>query len=244
MAKLKEIHWKRLSIEAVAIVGSILMAFAIDAWWDERQLRIGEVEVLMGLKEEFQRNRDVLLESVESTHANMLLSTQELMEACRRGFWESDNFAIDEAISYLQYPPTHDFGGGVLAALISSGRLEIISENDLRNNLAGWSVIFDEIRDDEVWNSNFVFDRVEPYILRWHIPVSRGYEMDYDFWPVPSRSITDDAGSVTRLFSDPEFEVLLEIRYESLYHTSGEYQTALQKMQDILEQINARLAEL
>jgi hypothetical protein len=31
------IRWKRLAIEAPAIVISILLAFAIDAWWEERQ---------------------------------------------------------------------------------------------------------------------------------------------------------------------------------------------------------------
>jgi hypothetical protein len=33
----QKIQWKRLSVEAVAIVASILFAFAIDAWWDDRQ---------------------------------------------------------------------------------------------------------------------------------------------------------------------------------------------------------------
>ena len=32
-----EIPWKRITVEAVAIVGSILLAFAIDTWWDDRQ---------------------------------------------------------------------------------------------------------------------------------------------------------------------------------------------------------------
>ena len=30
-------EWKRLLVEGVVIVVSILLAFAIDAWWDERQ---------------------------------------------------------------------------------------------------------------------------------------------------------------------------------------------------------------
>jgi hypothetical protein len=32
-----DIPWKRIAIEATAIVASILLAFAIDAWWDESQ---------------------------------------------------------------------------------------------------------------------------------------------------------------------------------------------------------------
>jgi hypothetical protein len=41
-----DIHWKRIAVEAVAIVGSILLAFWIDAWWEERQERVEEVEII------------------------------------------------------------------------------------------------------------------------------------------------------------------------------------------------------
>lgn len=36
MAESKTIAWKQISIEAVAIILSILLAFAIDAWWTDR----------------------------------------------------------------------------------------------------------------------------------------------------------------------------------------------------------------
>ena len=35
----QEIPWNKFVVEAFVIVGSILLAFAIDAWWDERQER-------------------------------------------------------------------------------------------------------------------------------------------------------------------------------------------------------------
>ena len=37
MTDSKIIPWKRISIEAAAVVASILLAFAIDAWWQESQ---------------------------------------------------------------------------------------------------------------------------------------------------------------------------------------------------------------
>jgi len=39
-------RWKSLSIEATAIVVSILLAFAIDAWWEERQTEQDIIEDL------------------------------------------------------------------------------------------------------------------------------------------------------------------------------------------------------
>ncbi|MGB5165798.1 MAG: hypothetical protein WBN61_11105 [Woeseiaceae bacterium] len=37
MTDLKNMPWGRLAVEAAAIVGSILLAFAIDAWWHGRK---------------------------------------------------------------------------------------------------------------------------------------------------------------------------------------------------------------
>lgn len=35
----KDIPWLRVFLEGAVIVGSILLAFALDAWWDERSRR-------------------------------------------------------------------------------------------------------------------------------------------------------------------------------------------------------------
>lgn len=44
----QKVQWTRLSTEAVAIVASILFAFAIDAWWDEEQERENVRDLLSG----------------------------------------------------------------------------------------------------------------------------------------------------------------------------------------------------
>ena len=42
-------NWSRLTLEAVAIVFSILLAFAIEAWWSERQEQKFEEETIQAL---------------------------------------------------------------------------------------------------------------------------------------------------------------------------------------------------
>jgi hypothetical protein len=49
-----------LLTEAVLIVASILLAFTLDSWWDERKERVEETEILQGLQEEFLQNRATL----------------------------------------------------------------------------------------------------------------------------------------------------------------------------------------
>jgi hypothetical protein len=38
------IAWRRVTLEGAVIVISILLAFAIDAWWEERNAREAELE--------------------------------------------------------------------------------------------------------------------------------------------------------------------------------------------------------
>ena len=58
------IPFKRLTLEAFAIVGSILLAFAIDAWWEGHQLRDAEAAAMEALRDELVQNREVLRRSI------------------------------------------------------------------------------------------------------------------------------------------------------------------------------------
>ena len=244
MTESRIIPWKRIAVEAAAIVASILLAFAIDAWWDERNERVEEAEVLLGLKSEFSRYRDEISASI-NVYANNRPLIAELIIATRKGSWDSETLDIDAALNTIVDPKSHDFGGGVLDALINSGRLEIISDYDLRIMLANWSQVFNEIRDDEVRNIDFIMNHLIPYMLRWPIPQSRGMELccPYAEWPISTLSVADNPDELSRLLTDPEFEVLVEMRYESLAHIALELRTALLEMDAILNAIDESLSD-
>lgn len=55
MSKLQ--RWTARASEAAVIVASILLAFWIDAWWDERQARVAEATALESIREEAEANR-------------------------------------------------------------------------------------------------------------------------------------------------------------------------------------------
>ena len=64
MTDSKSIPWKRISIEAAAVVASILLAFALDAWWKDRAESIEEAEILTALKREFEAHLVTLEEQL------------------------------------------------------------------------------------------------------------------------------------------------------------------------------------
>ena len=74
MAENNTIPWKRLSTEGLVIVVSILLAFAIDAWWEERQEQTAQLERLARVAAEIEVNSvfierkiDTLVGAIDAT---------------------------------------------------------------------------------------------------------------------------------------------------------------------------------
>ncbi len=134
----EEIPWKRISIEAAAIVGSILLAFAIDAWWEERHERIDETEQLARLHVEFSKNRERIDERVwESEILDACIEVFDLIEAAqRREVAEIE--VLESTMRRVLTAPTFDADTPILNGLIRSGRLEIVEDERILAPLATW----------------------------------------------------------------------------------------------------------
>ena len=63
MNESQDIPWRRIFAEGAAIVAGILLAFAIDAWWDDQVEIKEEQRLLAALANEFESNMNVLREA-------------------------------------------------------------------------------------------------------------------------------------------------------------------------------------
>ncbi|MEJ2385633.1 MAG: hypothetical protein P8Y54_14830 [Xanthomonadales bacterium] len=195
MQQLRLARWGLLLSEMALIVASILLAFALDSWWDERKDRVEEAEILQGLQEEFRLNRAVL-ERRLAQHTKEQGELVILRAATRNGHWTDDALELDEALAAMITPPTTDLGNGVLDALISSGRIELLRNRELRARLAAWRGVIDEVLDDEQMNRAFVFDRILPYFIAEGVPLSGPMSHWSDDWGATARSLGDDPAAV------------------------------------------------
>lgn len=235
-------RWGFLLTEALLIVISILLAFALDSWWDERRDRVEEQEILRGLQQEFRESREKLQYRI-TWHLRNLELLDLLMAAADRGSWDPGLGEIDPSFAALIVPPTTDLGNGVLDALISAGRMELIMNRELRARLAAWRGVFEEVHDDEVMSREFVFERIIPHLARHGIamsgPMSTWPGLE---WSSP-RSPGDDPAVLEGLLNDPAFHTLLDLRSGFMMHTTGEYEQALQAVDEILAQIESALGQ-
>ena len=147
MTETQEIPWKRLAVEAAAIVVNILLAFAIDAWWDEQQERAEERELLHSLHVEFEAHR-VKAASVISFHDRVIQSVAMLMELRQDEILALPSKAVEEMISSLASPRTFDAVRGSVDALISSGKLGILRDRELREALTTFVNVVDDAAED------------------------------------------------------------------------------------------------
>ncbi len=223
--------------EGTAIVVSILLAFAIDAWWEERALRIEEQQVLQGLRSEFHSIRDVLSGHM-SEHLQHLQALENFLDATGNGGVEEAGPIVDAALLVLLNATTSDLGSGALDALLSSGRIEILTNRTLRAQLAAWEGVIGEVWDDQALNAKSVFEIHIPYFLTENIPAGAAMHQWYEEWPFPLRPPSDDPNMVSRLLSDEKLRAMVEIRYGYKRHTTDEFEIAVAAVNSILAEID------
>jgi hypothetical protein len=160
MNKSQEIPWKRIAVEATAIVASILLAFAIDAWWDDRQERFEEKEVLESLYIEFVANRSAAA-SVISSHELALQSVATLSQLDQEEILSLSAEEVEQHARFFANPKTFDAVRGSVDALTSAGKLGILQDRELREALTTFVNILDDAVEDRgymaqtsmtVWN--------------------------------------------------------------------------------------------
>ena len=243
MAEPQIVQWKRLSIEAVVIVASILFAFAIDAWWDERNERQYEQDALLGLESEYEDHHTTIDRQI-SQHIELLGAVGYLMQACQSGTYSTTDMSLDDSIYYMMVPVTTDLGSGVRDSLISAGRIEILSNPELRYALVEWDRVLDEVTDGQILSRNLVRESIIPLLSKMGVSVAYGADgKDSHPWPVSTRPISTFGDKESQLFANEEFCTLLDHRYSHMNHTLDEFEELLKAVLDSLVLIRASQAE-
>ena len=236
-------NWSRVMAEGAAIVASILLAFAIDAWWEERGIRAEEQEVLRGLRDDFQNVRAILHRPHCENHEGHLDALEAFMVAAENGDVAEAEAVVDELLNVLLTPMTSDLGVGSLDALLSSGRIEILQNRQLRAMLAGWQGVIGEVLDDQARNEKSVFEIHIPHFIDNDIPAGDSVALWYDDRPLPLRLPSSDPESVARILADRKILEMAKISYGYRRHTSEEFESAINTVDDILAEIEGSIAE-
>ena len=158
----KQKFLSNLIIEGVVIVLSILLAFAIDAWWGDRVERAEEERVLAQFKSELELYDSLLGEADELTNS-VVESTDYLLE-CVHTNADCDVESVSSAIRKLNYAYQFAAATATYDLLAGSGNLGLISSPKLRqamSDLAAFISLVSRFEDDE---SAFLNTRLNPFL--------------------------------------------------------------------------------
>ena len=139
MPETEKIPWKRLSVEAAAIVASILLAFAIDAWWNELQSDRAVGEVLKAVRSEMQFNLEAL--EISIIHHEEIVAAIETAQ--NNG--TTDGLTEEALIDVEVFEPST----GALDTLVATGLISDIDDTDLRISLGAFARLAQDLNERE-----------------------------------------------------------------------------------------------
>lgn len=140
------IPWSRHAAEVIVIVGSILLAFAIDAWWDGRQESIQETETLQFVLDNVR---------VDISEANNRLESGKIDQLVLQEFYASSPTELtsvsreraSQIFNALYRANTFDASQNSISGLINSGRSNIVRDRELKASFERWSSLVTEIQE-------------------------------------------------------------------------------------------------
>jgi len=211
MTDRQKVPWARLGVESVAIVASILIAFAIDTWWDERQDREHERIYLGSLRQEFADSLAAAASSEELRHVTV--AAHESLVAQIQGARRAPDGDLYTWISLASYPIQYNPPRAVFNDLVASGGTLLIRSDELRLALARFDqeLVYLKDVDDTTWA--VWGQRIQPF-LEGRVPrverLRQGFaatRTDLPFGQSPHKPDFDG------VLADPRFEDMLAERW-------------------------------
>ncbi|GGK26946.1 hypothetical protein GCM10007962_21530 [Yeosuana aromativorans] len=151
--------------EIILVVIGILIALQINNWNENRKDRMKEKTILSSLNKEFEKNLEQF-NTVKQLHLNNLRAQNIVLR-------NIDKLDKPKSIDSVSKYALGIFGGitfnpsnGIVQSLISSGDINIITNDTLKNYLVSWKDVLDDYTEEEIISKEFWSNVIEPYIIK------------------------------------------------------------------------------
>jgi hypothetical protein len=154
-----------LLLQAAAIVGSILLAFSIDAWWGERKEVIEKNALLESVRSELQWNRK-RLEADRVYRQGAMDSAMKLLAAIESGGYEDATTTLDHRLANLTWFSNEAISTAAVDSLLDGGLIAAVESERLRHYLVGWPRQAEALRKLQEQDYETLMDEVAPFLGR------------------------------------------------------------------------------
>ena len=224
---------RRLSQGAV-VVSSILIAFAVDALWEQSKERRDLNEDLSNITSELEENRARIV-----YHLDMAQRMADALDALYV-LIDTDGptpLVPDTTVWLAHITPTFDPSLGAIDALIASGRMSVVDNPELSRRLAGLRGRVGDAVEEQVQAMEIHFARVLPELDDLDHRATR--HISDAFWTqerIPGRPL-EYRGEVAHPGS-PALLTALSLRHTLYIVTIGELRSLLDEF-DLIEELIA-----
>lgn len=239
----RQIAWRRFLIEGTVIVFSILLAFWIDAWWEESRDRDREVMLLQALLDDLQAMRD-RFDSQRAYNEAMLDAAIQLLDAGASRSTALSPDDVDKLLGNIVWYNTYtSWQSASMDLLVSSGDLTDLTDLNLIQLLLALHNRLESAQRRYRLDESFYRDRLIPFLgthanlpqILAAIDHAPGVvEWSYDFPEIDIADTTDH----TRLLSDDEFLGLLaakiDLQHDILQYSLGDLDEYLERVIQVL----------
>lgn len=212
--------------EIAVVTAGILIAFALDAWWDNRVTANREQIHLRALASDFEQNVTALRALIR-TEEQVMSSSQELLQLAR-ATKPIATTSLVELMSGVFNSSRYEPVMGAYEALVNSGGLMLIRDESLRAALAEFAARVDG-EYAESWSNEHYFAFAHEF----------GASLMLYAWE-GERGAADER-VLEEMLRNPQFQEHLAVRYYSERDMAKKYRALLQQAESVLTQLQAQL---
>jgi hypothetical protein len=167
--------------EIVLVMIGILLALQVNTWNEQRKLNNEEQHLLEDLLSEFHLNLENLKDNM-FINKNNQKAVVGLLDLIQQKKIKGDTNKIDSLFMVVFSYGSFNTTSGVLNEIINSGKLRVIKDATLRNNLTQWSGKIENMEEDIIIRREQMNFQLIPFYSK-HAPIKNGNKyMSFTSW--------------------------------------------------------------
>ncbi|MCA0154401.1 DUF6090 family protein [Winogradskyella vincentii] len=195
------IYFKYAIGEILLVVIGILIALQINTWNEERKERNREQAILKNLQLEYNSNIGNVADAYNSFY-EAYEASDKLLEivASEDAINPQEVDALLDVI--INKTKSLDIITGTLDEIVSTGSLNLITDENLRKQLSNWSFFITDTQDDIVIYRDYLFGVFIPEITDKvnlkNLPIPDFFDKNLGFKPIPKSNFKIDYNKTIR----------------------------------------------
>ena len=170
--------WFRYGFETLAVIVGILVAFALENWNSDRNIRMNETLLLEEIHAEFLLNREEI-ESNIMDQGLVRFNCEQIIEMFPIDVKEVNIDTLSSHFGGLRFRGDVDFKHGTIITLKNTSSFETISNKELRTLLIQFDDLITDFSDREKNSLQFLMNFFLPYLdARIPRPYPEGIKQD------------------------------------------------------------------